>query len=170
MKIKFLETVWRTMLLGHFRTHRSRSAQITYRRDNRHHIKALNPPDIKQAMKTGSNIRHHHQRCAVASQRSPAGRHHPVQVKGQIQLLLTHLLELVPERCKASKATRQRHFSQQQCRASSEAAVGTNSEGKLPLASTFLSNFTAQQTSAQPDLRWSAVMQRSRHLTSRRCR
>lgn len=62
------------MLLGRLRTHRNRSAQITHRRDNRHDIKALNPPDIKQVMKTGNSIRHHHQRCAVASQQSPAGR------------------------------------------------------------------------------------------------
>lgn len=101
------------MLLGHLRTHRNRSAQITYRRDNRHDIKALNPPDIKQVMKTGNNIRHHRQRCCcVPKVPSWETATHPAQVKGQMELLQTHLLESVPERWKLARPQRQRHLSQ----------------------------------------------------------
>lgn len=124
------------MLLGRLRAHRSRSAQITYRRDNRHDIKALNPPDIKQLMKTGNNIRHHHQRCCVPTLPSWERTTHPAQVKGQSELLQTHLL--VPERCKAREATAP--TPQEQRRRSLEAAGVDDFRGKtyrtLPLAAT----------------------------------
>lgn len=137
------------MLLGRLRTHRSRSAQITYRRDNRHDIKALNPPDIKQVMKTGNNIPHHHHRCAVASQQPPAGRQQRTLHRSKVRS--SYCKHTCWSRFlnggKLARLQRQRHFPQQQCRGSREAAGVDGVRGKTevkppPPASTSYPDFS----------------------------
>lgn len=120
------------MLLGRLRTHRNRSAQITYRRDNRHVIKALNPPDVKQVMKTGNNIRHHHQRCAAASQQSPAGTQQRTLHRSKVRSsYCKHTCwSLFLNGGKLARLQSQHHFSQQQCRGSSEASGVGDFRGK----------------------------------------